>query len=95
MTRLIRLTLILGLLLLAVPVAAQAPGPPLSCDDHLRASQIQLQATTLSQIRERGDAARELAALHKQIEQLQAQVVKLTPKKDPPKPAAPPPEEKK
>lgn len=76
----------LGLMLIASGVtSAQPPAPPLSCDDHLRAAQIQLQATTLSQIRERGEAARELAALHKRIEQLQAEVVKLTPKTTTPK----------
>ena len=81
-----RAAVLLGALLLAGPVQAQAPAPPLACDDHLRASQIQLQATTMSQLRERGDAARELAALHKRIEQLQAEVVKLRPKKEQPAP---------
>ena len=84
-----------GLVVALSAAEAQAPEPPLSCSDTLRAVQINLHATTMSQLRERGEAARELAALHKRIEQLQAEVVKLTPKKDAPKPEAPKPEEKK
>ena len=75
-----------ALLLATVALAQAPPAPPPSCDDHLRASQIQLQATTMSQLRERGDAARELAALQKRVEQLQAEVVTLRPKKEQPTP---------
>ena len=64
--------------LLEVPAAeAQAPPTPLSCEDRLRASTIQLHATTVSQLRERGEAAQEIAALQKRLEQLAAEVATL------------------
>jgi TolA-binding protein len=65
--------------------AAEAQTPPPTCPDQLRAAQLQLQATVVSQLRERGDAAREIVMLQKRIEELQAEVAKLATPKDPTK----------
>ena len=53
---------------------AQPPAPPLPCEDDRAATRIQLHATTMSQLRERGDFARELAATQKEITRLTAEV---------------------
>ena len=61
----------------AQPPVAQVPGPPPTCDDQLRAGRIQLQATTLSQLRERSEAAQALAIQEKEIERLRGELTAL------------------
>lgn len=93
---------VLALVVLALgggSAAAQpqlGPPPPagLSCEDQLREVRVNLQITTLGQIRERAEAARELAQLMKQVEALRAEqaamkaaIEALTPKKPPAAPA--------
>ena len=55
------------------PVWAQAPSP-LTCEDHLLADRLNLNATTVSQVRERAEASREIARLMREIETLRARL---------------------
>lgn len=68
---------LLVVLLAAGSVAAQAPAPAspagLSCEDQVRETRVNLQITTLGQIRERAEAAREIAQLMKQVDALRAE----------------------
>lgn len=68
---------LLAVALLAGQAAAQGPTPSPAgptCDDQLREARVASNLSTLSQIRERGEVARELAQFMKQIEALQTQV---------------------
>ena len=84
MTSVVRRRLVVvGLLvsggLALTPVWAQAPSP-LTCEDHLLADRVNLNATTLSQVRERVEASREIARLMKEVETLRAALAAVTKK---------------
>lgn len=70
-------TLLVVLALSIVPATAQAPGPPTgaTCDDRLREAQVNLHLTTLGQVRERAEVAREIAQLMKRAEQFETELV--------------------
>lgn len=70
-------TLLVVLALSIVPATAQAPGPPPGavCDDRLREAQVNLHLTTLAQVRERAEVAREIAQLMKRAEQAEIELV--------------------
>lgn len=72
----IRVAVLLVMTLGMLPLVATAQAPPAApaCDDDLRATRIHVEAVTLSQIRERGDAARAIGALQKRLEQLAVEV---------------------
>ena len=75
----------LGLLVGMLPgdLRAQALGPvppPASCEDELRAAQLNGRAATFSQVSEREQAARHLAASQKALEQAQRTIAELTAK---------------
>ena len=71
--RLIVLLFVTSTALTAGPAWAQTPAA-LTCEDHLMASRVNLNATTVSQVRERAEASREIARLMREIETLQARL---------------------
>ena len=84
--RLWSIALTITILLVAVAGAQETVLP--ACEDQLLISQIQLQATTVSELRERRESAQEIAALRKRVNQLEIEVAKLR-QKETPKPPAP------